>query len=320
METGLLIVVGLTALVGGAELLIRGGSRVASRLGISPIVVGLTFVSIGTSAPELAVGIDAGLQGNGGLVVGNIAGTNVVNVLLILGLSAAIRTLPLDSVTLRLDLPMMASAAVILLLLAIDGVLSTVDGIVLLFVAVAYTALIVKNSKRESPRVQAEYAEEYTAPAGRLAATRDVAVLVTGIVVIVVGADWLVSGAVDLAVALDVSNALIGLTVVAIGTSAPELATTIISTIRGDRDIAIGNLIGSSVYNIGLILGTTAVVVPGRFDLSTPLTYVDIPIMTGVALLCVPMFVVGGKVTRTEGVACVAAYGVYLAYLVFLRT
>lgn len=320
METGLLIVVGLTALVGGAELLIRGGSRVASRLGISPIVVGLTFVSIGTSAPELAVGIDAGLKGNGGLVVGNIAGTNVVNVLLILGLSAAIRTLPLDSVTLRLDLPMMASAAVILLLLAIDGVLSTVDGIVLLFVAVAYTALIVKNSKRESPRVQAEYAEEYTAPAGRLAATRDVAVLVTGIVVIVVGADWLVSGAVDLAVALDVSNALIGLTVVAIGTSAPELATTIISTIRGDRDIAIGNLIGSSVYNIGLILGTTAVVVPGRFDLSTPLTYVDIPIMTGVALLCVPMFVVGGKVTRTEGVACVAAYGVYLAYLVLLRT
>lgn len=320
METGLLIVVGLTALVGGAELLIRGGSRVASRLGISPIVVGLTFVSIGTSAPELAVGIDAGLKGNGGLVVGNIAGTNVVNVLLILGLSAAIRTLPLDSVTLRLDLPMMASAAVILLLLAIDGVLSTVDGIVLLFVAVAYTALIVKNSKRESPRVQAEYAEEYTVPAGRLAATRDVAVLVTGTVVIVVGADWLVSGAVDLAVALDVSNALIGLTVVAIGTSAPELATTIVSTIRGDRDIAIGNLIGSSVYNIGLILGTTAVVVPGRFDLSTPLTYVDIPIMTGVALLCVPMFVVGGKVTRTEGVACVAAYGVYLAYLVLLRT
>lgn len=320
METGLLIVVGLTALVGGAELLIRGGSRVASRLGISPIVVGLTFVSIGTSAPELAVGIDAGLKGNGGLVVGNIAGTNVVNVLLILGLSAAIRTLPLDSVTLRLDLPMMASAAVILLLLAIDGVLSTVDGIVLLFVAVAYTALIVKNSKRESPRVQAEYAEEYTVPAGRLAATRDVAVLVTGTVVIVVGADWLVSGAVDLAVALDVSNALIGLTVVAIGTSAPELATTIVSTIRGDRDIAIGNLIGSSVYNIGLILGTTAVVVPGRFDLSTPLTYVDIPIMTGVALLCVPMFVVGAKITRTEGVACVAAYGVYLAYLVFLRT
>ena len=320
METGLLIVVGLTALVGGAELLIRGGSRVASRLGISPIAVGLTFVSIGTSAPELAVGIDAGLQGNGGLVVGNIAGTNVVNVLLILGLSAAIHTLPLDSVTLRLDLPMMASAAVILLLLAIDGVLSTVDGIVLLFVAVAYTALIVKNSKRESPRVQAEYAEEYTVPAGRLAATRDVAVLVTGTVVIVVGADWLVSGAVDLAVALDVSNALIGLTVVAIGTSAPELATTIVSTIRGDRDIAIGNLIGSSVYNIGLILGTTAVVVPGRFDLSAPLTYVDIPIMTGVALLCVPMFVVGAKITRTEGVACVAAYGVYLAYLVFLRT
>ncbi|WP_298323942.1 calcium/sodium antiporter [Haloactinopolyspora sp.] len=320
METGLLIVVGLTALVGGAELLIRGGSRVASRLGISPIAVGLTFVSIGTSAPELAVGIDAGLQGNGGLVVGNIAGTNVVNVLLILGLSAAIRALPLDSVTLRLDLPMMASAAVILLLLAIDGVLSTADGIILLFVAVAYTALIVKNSKRESPRVQAEYAEEYTVPAGRLAATRDVAVLVTGTVVIVVGADWLVSGAVDLAVALDVSNALIGLTVVAIGTSAPELATTIVSTIRGDRDIAIGNLIGSSVYNIGLILGTTAVVVPGRFDLSAPLTYVDIPIMTGVALLCVPMFVVGAKITRTEGVACVAAYGVYLAYLVFLRT
>jgi len=320
VETGLLIVVGLTALVGGAELLIRGGSRVASRLGISPIAVGLTFVSIGTSAPELAVGIDAGLQGNGGLVVGNIAGTNVVNVLLILGLSAAIRALPLDSVTLRLDLPMMASAAVILLLLAIDGVLSTADGIILLFVAVAYTALIVKNSKRESPRVQAEYAEEYTVPAGRLAATRDVAVLVTGTVVIVVGADWLVSGAVDLAVALDVSNALIGLTVVAIGTSAPELATTIVSTIRGDRDIAIGNLIGSSVYNIGLILGTTAVVVPGRFDLSAPLTYVDIPIMTGVALLCVPMFVVGAKITRTEGVACVAAYGVYLAYLVFLRT
>lgn len=322
MSPLLLVLVGLVTLVIGAEFMVRGGTRIAARLGISPIVVGLTVISIGTSIPELAVGIDAGLQGSGPLAVGNIAGTNIVNLLLILGLSAAIRPLLLQRQTVRIDLPMMASAAVILWWMARDGMLSRAEGVVLLLLTLAYTAVIVYLSRRQSAQVVADYAREYTAKTlarSPAAVAIDVVSLLGGIGVIILGADWLVDGAVAAARALDVSDALIGLTVVAIGTSAPELVTTIVSTIRGQRDIAVGNLIGSSVYNITFILGATMVVVPAGLDVTPELVAFDLPLMALVTLACAPVFLTGHRISRTEGVLFVTAYVAYLVYLIVAR-
>lgn len=318
---------GLAALVVGAEVMVKGGSRLAGRLGISPIVVGLTVVSIGTSMPELAVGVAAAGQGSGALAVGNIAGTNVVNLLLILGLSAAMVPLVLQVRTIRFELPMMTAAAVLLLALSADGVLSRVDGVILLTGAVAYTAVVLWSARRESRQVMGEFAAVYAedAPAGSMGAGRSktpllLAMLVGGIGLVVVGAEWLVDGAVGMARHFGVSDALIGLTVVAIGTSAPELVTTAMSTLRGDRDIAIGNLVGSSIYNIALILGVTCMVPAHGLVLPSSLVRIDIPIMVIVALVCVPLFVTGRRVSRAEGAAMVGAYAAYLMFLLATQT
>ncbi|GAB5896959.1 calcium/sodium antiporter [Mycolicibacterium mageritense] len=317
-------VVGLIALTVGAEAMVRGSTNVAARLGISPILIGLTVVSIGTSLPELAIGITAATEGSGELAVGNIAGTNVVNILFILGLSALLRPLAIEARTLRFDLPVMAGAAVLLWLLAANGVLSRIDGAILVCCAAVYTAALIRASRRESRDVVAEYAHAYldsprAAPSRRRAAY-DTAMMLGGIVVIIIGAEWLVTGAVGMARGFGVSDALIGLTVVAIGTSAPELVTTVVSTVRGERDVAIGNLLGSSIYNIVLILGVTCLVPAHGLPVSQSLVRVDIPIMAAAALVCIPIFISGRRIHRGEGAAMVTAYLAYLALLLTTQT
>lgn len=317
---------GLAALVLGAEVMVRGGAEVAARLGISPIVIGLTVVSIGTSLPELAVGVVAASEGSGALAVGNIAGTNVVNLLLILGLSALILPLTMATRTLRFELPVMAGAAVLMLVLALDGTLSRVDGIILVTGAVVYTAALIQMTRRESRAVVGEYGEAYAPeqPGDLVVKTRPTALyigmMLAGIAVVVIGADWLVDGAVGMARSFGVSDALIGLTVVAIGTSAPELVTTVVSTLRGNRDIAIGNLLGSSIYNILLILGATCLVATDGLVMPASLVRIDIPIMVAVALACIPIFVTGRRVSRGEGGAMVAAYAGYLTFLLVTQS
>jgi cation:H+ antiporter len=315
------ICIGLIALIAGAELIVRSGSALAARLGVPPLLIGLTVVAIGTSTPELAVGIDAAILGNGSLAVGNIAGTNTVNILLILGLSAAMRPLAIRMQTLRLELPMIVLASVLLLAFAWDGLLSRLDGLLLVIVGALFTLAVIRVARRESLMVNLEFAREFGPRrlASRQAATELLA-LVVGLVVIAGGANWLVEGAVDLARLWHVSDAYIGLTIVAIGTSAPELVTTIISTIRNERDIAIGNLIGSSVYNILVILGVTCLVSASGVNVSDELIRIDIPVTLGVALLCVPVFSSGREVSRTEGGFFVGTYVVYLAYLIVQRT
>lgn len=312
MSSALLIVVGLAGLVGGAELLVRGGSGLALRLGIAPIVVGVTIVALGTSMPELAVGIDAARQDSAGLAVGNIVGTNLVNLLLILGLSAAISPIVLDARTIRFDLPVVAAAAVLLLVVALDGSFGTFDGVLLLVFGIGYTLGVLRASRRESATVRAEYGTELQ-PGGR--PWLDVLSLVAGIAIVVVGATLLVDGAVDAARAFGVSDAVIGLTIIAIGTSAPELVTTVVSTIRGDRDIALGNLLGSSVYNIAIILGITILAAPGSIEVPGEVLRGDLLLMVAAALACVPVFVSGSRITRLEGALFVAAYGGYLTWL-----
>ncbi len=324
----LLVIGGLVGLIAGAELVVRYGSLLARRLGIPPMIIGLTVVSIGTSAPELAVGIDAMKVNAGSLAVGNIAGTNIVNLLLILGLCAALRPIDFERRTLVLDLPGMAIVALLVYVLSLDGALQTWEGIPLVIAAVAYTVLLGWWTRRESATAAGDLTASVAVEA-RVTAPAEYArgrgwwfglLLVVGIGIIVVGADALVRGSVELARLVGVSDAFIGLTVVAIGTSAPELVTALVSTFRGDRDIAVGNLIGSSVYNLTLILGVPVLVANGSGPIEDLLLHIDLPIMVAVCLMCVPLFLTGRRLSRAEGTLMVAGYAVYLGYLLVART
>jgi len=312
-------VAGLGALVAGAEVMVRGATKIASRLGISAIVVGLTVVAIGTSMPELAIGVVAASEGSGALAVGNIAGANVINLLFVLGLSALILPLAIEMRTLRSELPVMAGVAILLWMLALDGVLSRVDGVILVAGAIGYTYAVVRSARRETREVTTEFAEAYPGSGGRRTALH-VGMMVGGIAVIVLGAQLLVDAAVGMAREFGVSDALIGLTVVAIGTTAPELVTTVVSTLRGERDIAVGNLLGSSIYNILLILGITCLVPAHGLELPRELVRIDIPILVAVTLACIPIFVTGRRVSRVEGGAMVGAYLAFLALLLVTQT
>lgn len=316
------VLVGLVALVGGAELIVRNGSNLASRLRISPTVIGLTIVSLGTSAPELAVGINAALVDRAGLAVGNIVGTNIVNLLLILGASALIQPITMGSRTLRLELPAMVTAAVLLFVMALDGRLTAAEGWLLIVLAAVFTIALVRASRRTPLDVQQEYRHEFAEPGGQRSANAlwgYLALTLVGIAAVVAGAELLVRGAVELASSFGLSDEIIGLTIVAIGTSAPELVTTLVSSFRGDPRIAIGNLLGSSIYNIGLILGVTMVVSPVAIVVPLEVLRIDMIVMLLTVLVCVPAFLTGRRLSRGEGAAFVISYLVYLTYLIAVR-
>jgi len=317
MSSALLIVAGLAGLLVGADLLVRGGAALATHLGVRPIVIGLTVVALGTSLPELAVGIDAVRQGSPGLAVGNIVGTNLVNILFILGFSALIRPIAFERRTLRFDLPAMTGACLALWLLSLDGSLSRVDGAILCAGGVAYTAGIVWTSRQESAPVRADSApsSERTTSGGRRGVLLRVLTMFAGLGLVLLGAEFLVDGSIDVARSLEVSEAIIGLTVIAIGTSAPELVTTLTSTFRGDRDIAVGNLLGSTVYNVALILGITVLVAPAEVQVPREVVAGDLLLLAVVALITVPVLLSGHRISRLEGGAFVATY---LGYLVWL--
>lgn len=320
---------GMVVIVAGAEMLLRGAARIAALLGVRPIVIGLTVVSIGTSMPELAVGVAAATEGRGALAVGNIAGTNIFNILFILGLSAAIRPLPLALQSIRLDVPVMIGTAALLIAMAADGTLGRLDGALLLAAALAYTAALLRASRRESPALRREYAQEYggaaaLAPSGAMhpggRALWNGVLLLGGMAVTVLGAELLVASAAGLARQYGVSDAFIGLSIVAIGTSAPELATTLVATIKDERDVAIGNLIGSSIYNVLVILGLTCMAAPDGIEVGREILWIDLPLAALVALVCYPVFRSGREVSRREGIAYVVAYLAYLGSLLALRS
>lgn len=316
---------GLVVILLGAEMLLRGASRIAAMLGLKPIIIGLTVVAIGTSMPELAVGITAVAEGKGPLAVANVAGTNILNILFILGLSAAIRPLPLQLLSIQLDVPVMIASAVALFIMASDGVLSRVDGGLLVLAAVIYTIALVRLSRRETAEMRKEFAEEFSPEAlkagrGWARGIWNAVLLLVGMALTILGADLMVVGAANVARALGVSDAIIGLTIVAIGTSAPELATTIVATVKDDRDVAVGNLIGSSISNILLILGVTCLVAPNGVDVGRDVLWIDLPLAAGVAIVCLPVFRSDRMVSRREGIAFVAAYLAYMATLILFRT
>ena len=311
---------GLAGLLLGADLLVRGGAALASHLGVRPIVIGLTVIALGTSLPELAVGIDAVRQGSPGLAVGNVVGATLVGILFILGLSALIRPIAFERRTLRFDLPAMTAASLALWLLALDGSLSRLDGTILCLAGAAYTAGIVWTSRQESAPVRADYAShsERTISRSRQGLLLRALALIAGIGLVLLGAEFLVDGSIEIARSLEVSEADIGLTVIALGTTAPELVTTLTSTVRGDRDIAVGNLLGSSVYNIALILGITVITAPADVQIPDEVVAADLLVLAGVALITVPVLLSGQRLSRLEGGAFVAAYLGYLVWLILV--
>ena len=313
-----LVLVGLLALVLGGELLVRGGSRLAAVVGISPLVIGLTVVAFGTSAPELAVSVKACLAGETDIAVGNVVGSNIFNVLFILGVSALIAPLIVSSQLIRIDVPLMIAASVAALVLGLDGNIGRVDGLLLFAGLVCYTVWTVLKSRKESAAVKQEYGQEYEKKekVSGLRIGLQILIIVVGLIILSFGAQWVVKGSVSIGRLLGMSELLIGLTIVAAGTSLPEVATSVLASIRGERDIAVGNVIGSNIFNLTCVLGLSAAIVPSGVEVSDAALRLDIPVMIAVALACLPIFFTGHLIARWEGGLFLGYYVAYTTYLV----
>ncbi|MFI7493336.1 calcium/sodium antiporter [Kocuria sp. M4R2S49] len=324
------IVVGLVLLVAGGEFLVRGASALARRVGISSLVVGLTVVSAATSAPELAVTVGAVLRDEPGLAVGNVVGSNIVNVLFILGLSALVIPLAVKQRLVRFDVPLMVALSVGTLLVSLDGRISAVDGLILFLAVVAHTVLTVVISRRETKVSAPAGGPAGSSPAPDVAGAgeespptsigRSLLLVALGIALLVAGATLLVEGAVNIATTLGVSSLVVGLTVVAVGTSLPELATSIIAVRRGERDLAVGNVVGSNIFNIGVVLGLPALLAGDGIPVASAAVAFDIPVMLAAALALLPIAFTGFAVARWEGALFVALYLAYTGYVVLAAT
>lgn len=333
-----LILLGLLVLVAGGELLVRGASAMASRWGLSPLVVGLTVVAVGTSAPEFAVSVGAVLRGEMDLAVGNVVGSNIANVLLILGVAALVLPLAVKEQLVRIDVPAMIALSVALLVCALDGVISTLDGAFLLALMLMHTILTVTLSRRSMASTEPAPVQAATKDAGKshrgkkttkdddagssatLTTPISVLLVLAGIALLAGGANLLVTGAVNVAAALGVSGLVVGLTVVAIGTSLPELITSVIAAMRGERDIAVGNVVGSCIANIGLVLGLPALFTGSGIPVAPAAIAVDIPLLLAAAVVVVPIAFTGFTVQRWEGALLVGLYLAYIAYVVLDAT
>ena len=310
------LLVGFVLLVAGAEGFVRGAARLAAVIGLSPLVIGLTVVSYGTSAPELAVSLRASFLGQAEIALGNVIGSNIFNILMTLGIASLIVPLTVAQQLIRLDVPIMIGVTGLMLMFAVDGELGRVDGSILLIGSIIYTAFLVLQSRQETDEeVQAEYEKEYARTGQRSwkQAIRNVLMLVIGLALLVVGANLLVFGATEIAEAMGVSQLIIGLTIVAIGTSLPELATSVVACYRGERDIAVGNVVGSNIFNILTILGVTATV--SGVPVNSAAISFDIPVMLAVAVACLPIFYTGNRISRWEGLLFISYYVAYTAYL-----
>ncbi len=313
-----LFIAGLVFLVVGAELLVRGASKLAAAFGVPSLIIGLTVVAFGTSAPELAVSVKSALSGQANIAVGNVVGSNIFNVLFILGLSALICPLVVSKQLIRLDVPLMIGASLLVWLLAWDRQLTRFDGGLLFFGLVAYLAFLFYASRKTEV--------EYSSPPDDLAISPkhstlfNVVAIVVGLVLLVLGSRWLVMSAVAVAQYLGVTDLVIGLTIVAAGTSLPEAVTSVVASLRGERDIAVGNVVGSNVFNILGVLGMSAMVAPAPIEIASSVHSVDLLLMIAVAFACLPIFFTGGVISRWEGAFLFAYYLAYTTYLVLLSS
>jgi len=309
LQTGL----GFVLLVAGAEVMVRGAAELASRFGIPPIVIGLTVVAFGTSAPELAVAIQSSLAGQADIALGNIVGSNILNILLILGLAAMITPLIVGSRIVRTDVPILIGVSVVLFAFAYNARISVIEGAALFAGSIIYTLYAIFSARREAVNSGAD-ADEDT-PKERHPGISLLLVLI-GLAMLVIGADMLVNSAVTIARLLGVSELLIGLTVISIGTSLPEIATTVVAAARGMRDMAVGNVVGSCLFNIMAVTGAAAVFSSSGLNVDIALIRFDLPVMLAATVACLPIFATGHLIARWEGLVFFLFYIAYTTYLI----
>jgi cation:H+ antiporter len=315
------IVVGLAVLVVGGELLVRGAVTLAAVMQIPSVVIGLTVVAFGTSSPELAVNLQAAYAGSADVGVGNVVGSNIFNVLFILGISALIAPLVVHSQLIRRDVPIMILVSVLLLAISLNGRISRLEGIALFIGLIAYVGWCVLQSLRKSSVIQAELVKASPPATGNVRLIFiQVGLIGIGLVLLSLGSDWLVKGAVSVATRFGVSELIIGLTIVAAGTSLPEVVTSVVAAWRGERDIAVGNVVGSNLFNILCVLGLASALAPDGIAISPAALQFDIPVMIAVAIACLPIFFTGHVISRWEGGLFFFYYLIYTGYLVLNAT
>lgn len=314
-------ILGLGLLVKGADYLVAGAGKLATLAGISPLVVGLTVVAFGTSSPELAVSIKANFTEQAAISVGNVVGSNITNILLILGVGATIAPLRVSEKLVRMDVPIMIGISVLLLFCSLDGKLGKIDGGLFLLGGILYTSYLLIQSRRNnsSPEDVVEEFDVIPEENSLKEWLTSAGLLLIGLIMVVFGSNWLVSGATTFATALGISELVIGLTIVALGTSLPELATSIAASMRGERDIAVGNVVGSNIFNILIVLGTAGLISPTGVEVSSAAINLDIPIMIAVAVACLPIFFSENLITRGEGIFFWCYYIIYTVFL-FLKS
>ncbi|MBE0551544.1 MAG: calcium/sodium antiporter [Ignavibacterium sp.] len=311
VEIVLYLIGGLVLLFIGAEGLIRGSSNLAIKIGITPLVVGLTVVAFGTSTPELVVSLKAALLGNSTISLGNVIGSNIANIALILGVASLIRPLDVHAKVIMREIPIMIGISVLLLLLLIDGELGFIDGLIFVVGLIVYLVVNVLIARKEkNPEIDSEFKEGLKS---KLGITISIVLMIVGLGLLILGADLFVQSAVAIAKIFNVSDAIIGLTIVAIGTSLPELITSIVAAYKKETDIAIGNVVGSNVFNILGILGITALIIPIS---SVGISYVDLGVMLVTAIILFPLSRSGFSISRVEGVFLLAGYAGYIYYLI----
>jgi cation:H+ antiporter len=305
---------GLLLLIAGAELMVRAAVRLAARLHVRPLIIGLTIVALGSSAPQMTVSLQAALAHNPDIAVGSVIGSSIFNILVTLGLSALIIPLRVSRQLVRLDIPLMIGASLLVFVLSWNEQLGRFDGVVLLGALALYLGLLLRQS-RHSARPHAEHPQGPQAPW-----FSSLLMIVTGLTMLVCGGHLLLGAAVVVATDMGFSERVIGLTVVAVGTSLPELATSLIAALRGQRDIAVGNVIGANLFNLLGVLGLTALIAPTPLSVSPNALDFDLPVMLGVAVLCLPVFYSGYRVTRAEGLLLLGFYLVYALHVVSFTT
>jgi cation:H+ antiporter len=312
-------IAGLVLLVLGANAFVRGAADLAAALGAPALVIGLTVVAFGTSSPEVLVSLQASVRGEPAIALGNVIGSNIFNILFILGISAMIAPLRVSAQLVRLDVPVMIAVSLLVVVLGWDDVLGRFDGILLLAVIVTYTAFLVRQARRGRVEVHTDIDTVSLPPMGTHW-PRNLGRIVIGLGIMVLGARWLVDSAATIARSLGVSELVIGLTIVAAGTSLPEVATSIAAAIRGERDIAVGNVVGSNIFNLLLVLGGAALIAPAGIPVPAAALTFDLPVMTAVAVACFPIFFTGYAISRWEGAIFLLYYIGYTAFVILDAT
>jgi len=308
------LVVGLVLLVVGADLLVKGAARLAGSFGIPALVIGLTVVAFGTSAPELAVSVKAAYSGQAELAIANAVGSNIFNVLFILGAAAMISPLIISRQLIRQDVPIMVLVSALAMWMTFDGSITRLEAVILTLGLISYTWFLFRQGKAKGADTVDEEVEAMLK--AKVPTWQNLLLLVGGLILLVLGSRFLVDSAVEIARAFGVNEAVIGLTIIAAGTSLPEVVTSIVATIRGERDIAVGNVVGSNIFNILCVLGISGLVSPIPLLAGEQMAMVDIPVMVGVAVLCVPLFFIGSVLNRIEGLLFMLLYIAYTWYLV----